>query len=377
MAVIGARPATSPWFLGGPRRAAPAKAQPSAGSPRAAESHPARRVDGRPAAARWPSSSPPPSRSSTSASRPGSRRPATRSTTSTSPWPHRRAEQQQLIMAVGAGPVAGRDHRRARDQLGLAAARRLGHHLRHAHRTTQPIDPAHAAERGRRTETDMLARTDSRARAVVLLIVVAVAASAIGARLVWWQVVQQEWLAAIGARPAGPAAAAPGGARRDHRRQRGAARHLDRAAVGLRHPAADRRSGAAARCSRRSSTSRPAELRASLERRPRLGLAEAADLARGRRAHPGARPARHRHAPRDEAGLPDRGHRCRTRPSPPRSSASSTSTAIGQYGVEGGENALLAGTPGAVERAGGRRSAATSPTRPPCCRSRSTEPTCA
>ena len=37
----------------------------------------------------------------------------------------------------------------------------------------------------------MLARTDSRARAVVLLLVVAFAASAIGARLVWWQVVQQ------------------------------------------------------------------------------------------------------------------------------------------------------------------------------------------
>jgi cell division protein FtsI (penicillin-binding protein 3) len=37
----------------------------------------------------------------------------------------------------------------------------------------------------------MLARTDSRARAVVLLLVVVVAASAIGARLVWWQVIQQ------------------------------------------------------------------------------------------------------------------------------------------------------------------------------------------
>ena len=41
----------------------------------------------------------------------------------------------------------------------------------------------------------MLARTDSRARALVLLILVAFAASAIGARLVWWQVVQQPWLA--------------------------------------------------------------------------------------------------------------------------------------------------------------------------------------
>ena len=43
----------------------------------------------------------------------------------------------------------------------------------------------------------MLARTDSRARALVLLVVVAFVASAIGARLVWWQVVQQPWLSAM------------------------------------------------------------------------------------------------------------------------------------------------------------------------------------
>jgi cell division protein FtsI/penicillin-binding protein 2 len=41
----------------------------------------------------------------------------------------------------------------------------------------------------------MLARTDSRARALVLLIVVTFAATAIGARLVWWQAVQQGELA--------------------------------------------------------------------------------------------------------------------------------------------------------------------------------------
>ena len=41
----------------------------------------------------------------------------------------------------------------------------------------------------------MLARTDSRARALVLLMVAAIAATAIGARLVWWQVAQQGWLA--------------------------------------------------------------------------------------------------------------------------------------------------------------------------------------
>ena len=42
----------------------------------------------------------------------------------------------------------------------------------------------------------MLARTDSRARALVLLIVVTVLAAAIGVRLVWWQVLEREWLAA-------------------------------------------------------------------------------------------------------------------------------------------------------------------------------------
>jgi cell division protein FtsI (penicillin-binding protein 3) len=40
----------------------------------------------------------------------------------------------------------------------------------------------------------MLARTDSRARALVLLVLVVFAATAIGARLVWWQVAQQPWL---------------------------------------------------------------------------------------------------------------------------------------------------------------------------------------
>jgi cell division protein FtsI/penicillin-binding protein 2 len=43
----------------------------------------------------------------------------------------------------------------------------------------------------------MLARTDSRARALVLLIVAALAAVAIGARLTWWQVAQHDWLATM------------------------------------------------------------------------------------------------------------------------------------------------------------------------------------
>jgi cell division protein FtsI/penicillin-binding protein 2 len=41
----------------------------------------------------------------------------------------------------------------------------------------------------------MLARTDSRARALVLLILVTLVSGAIGARLVWWQVAQAGWLA--------------------------------------------------------------------------------------------------------------------------------------------------------------------------------------
>ncbi|HEX7224537.1 MAG TPA: penicillin-binding transpeptidase domain-containing protein, partial [Candidatus Limnocylindria bacterium] len=43
----------------------------------------------------------------------------------------------------------------------------------------------------------MLARTDSRARAVVLLLLVTVVASAIGARLVWWQIAERDWLATM------------------------------------------------------------------------------------------------------------------------------------------------------------------------------------
>jgi cell division protein FtsI/penicillin-binding protein 2 len=43
----------------------------------------------------------------------------------------------------------------------------------------------------------MLARTDSRARALVLLLLVSLAATAVGARLIWWQVMEREWLATM------------------------------------------------------------------------------------------------------------------------------------------------------------------------------------
>ena len=222
----------------------------------------------------------------------------------------------------------------------------------------------------------MLARTDSRARAVVLLLVVAVAASAIGARLVWWQVVQQASLSAIGARPALPAGGAPGGTWRDHRRQRRAARHLDRAAVGLRHASADRRSGADGAAPRPGPRhlDRPAAREAG--RRPRLGLAEAKDHARGRRAHPIPRSAWHRHAPRDEAGLPDPGHRAGHDAGGPgarlrRRQRRMASTAS--------REARTRSWRGRRARSARRRtsSAARSPTRRPCSGSRSTAPTCA
>jgi cell division protein FtsI/penicillin-binding protein 2 len=44
----------------------------------------------------------------------------------------------------------------------------------------------------------MLARTDSRIRAIVMLVVVVLVAGLIGYRLVWWQVIERERLAAMG-----------------------------------------------------------------------------------------------------------------------------------------------------------------------------------
>ncbi|HTE65863.1 MAG TPA: peptidoglycan synthetase, partial [Candidatus Binatia bacterium] len=43
----------------------------------------------------------------------------------------------------------------------------------------------------------MLARTDSRARALFLLIVAATVASGIGVRLAWWQVIERDRLATM------------------------------------------------------------------------------------------------------------------------------------------------------------------------------------
>ncbi len=48
-------------------------------------------------------------------------------------------------------------------------------------------------------ETRMLARTDSRGRALFLLVVMALIAAAIGGRLAWWHVIQHERLAAMAA----------------------------------------------------------------------------------------------------------------------------------------------------------------------------------
>jgi cell division protein FtsI/penicillin-binding protein 2 len=48
-------------------------------------------------------------------------------------------------------------------------------------------------------ESRMLARTDSRGRALFLLVVMALIATVIGGRLAWWHVVQHDWLTAMAA----------------------------------------------------------------------------------------------------------------------------------------------------------------------------------
>ena len=63
----------------------------------------------------------------------------------------------------------------------------------------------------------MLARTDSRSRAVVMLVVTTLVVGLIGYRLVWWQVVDRERLAEMGAGPGLARAGDPGGSRPDPR----------------------------------------------------------------------------------------------------------------------------------------------------------------
>ena len=222
----------------------------------------------------------------------------------------------------------------------------------------------------------MLARTDSRARAVVLLLVVAVAASAIGARLVWWQVVQQASLSASALGQLSQQEELPA-ERGEITDINGAllATSIELQSVFATPPLiADPAQTATAPCPGPRHLDRPAAREAG--RRPRLGLAEAKDHARGRRAHPIPRPAWHRHAPRDEAGLPDRRVSPRARRWRPRCSASSTSTGMASTASRVARTRSWRGRPARSAR---RRtsSAARSPTRRPCSGSRSTGPTCA
>ena len=195
----------------------------------------------------------------------------------------------------------------------------------------------------------MLARTDSRARALFLLIVAALVAGGIGARLVWWQVVERDQPGDDGAPPARAGRGDPRRARRDHRRHRRPAGHLGRAPVGLRHAAVGRATRRAApRCWRRCWAWRSTTLRERLARATRGsgcdGECDPAVSRAGRR--PG--PARHRHADRDRSGSTRSPAWRRDRPWPPRCSASSTPTASASTASRAAEDTLLAGLPGSV-----------------------------
>ena len=181
-------------------------------------------------------------------------------------------------------------------------------------------------------------------------------ATVIGARLIWWQVVQQPWLARDGAPPAGPGRSASRRAWRDHRRQRRAAGDVGRAAVGVRNAThASTTSGRRRDCWRRCSGCRWPRLREPT--RHAIGPGSGSSV-----AWPPRRPNAIR-----ELDLPGIGMLPETkRVYPVGGVARDTTIAAqligfvdvegsGQYGIEGGENGLLAGTPGIGDRPGGRR----------------------
>ena len=131
----------------------------------------------------------------------------------------------------------------------------------------------------------MLARTDSRARALVLLAVVALVATAIGARLVWWQVVQQPWLSGMALHQLAQQDSCPPSAVRSAMSTASLlATSVELQSVFATPPLIED-PARAARPSRRSSTSFGAAPRQPVAR-PRLGLAEAPRHARGGGACP-------------------------------------------------------------------------------------------
>jgi cell division protein FtsI (penicillin-binding protein 3) len=193
----------------------------------------------------------------------------------------------------------------------------------------------------------MLARTDSRARALVLLAVVALVATAIGARLVWWQVVQQPWLSGMALHQLAQQEQLPA--------ERGEisdvngvllATSVELQSVFATPPLLDDPAGAARLLAPVLDIS-SVQLRASLsrdhdwvwlkrrvtpevaERVRSLGLRGIGMLPETKRVYPVEGVAQDTTLAAQLLGYVDvDGH--------------------GQFGVEGGENALLAGTPGAV-----------------------------
>ena len=194
----------------------------------------------------------------------------------------------------------------------------------------------------------MLARTDSRARALLLLVVATIVAGGIGTRLVWWQVVERDRLAAIALHQLAQNEEIPAARGQITDSSGGPARHVGRAPIDLCHatdhrgPGEHRRAAGAGAGAGRRRAALPAQ------RGRRLGLAASPRRASGQRPGAGAGPPWRRHAAGDEARLPDGGCLARTPRSLPRCWASSTSTAVGQYGIECSEDALLAGLPGSV-----------------------------
>ena len=155
----------------------------------------------------------------------------------------------------------------------------------------------------------MLARTDSRARALVLLIVVSLLASAIGARLVWWQVFEREWLAAAALHQLAQEQTLP--AERGEITDRNGellATSVELQSVFVIPPSI---AGSGPGIGTPGIGTRPAGIRGTgtARQRPQLGLAQAPRHPGGGRAGQAARHPRHRDAAGDEARLPGQGDR--------------------------------------------------------------------
>ena len=200
----------------------------------------------------------------------------------------------------------------------------------------------------------MLARTDSRARALFLLVIATLLATLVGGRLVWWQVVDRERLAAMALNQLAQDEEIPA-ERGEIRDSNGVllATSVEVQSV-FATPADGRgRSGERAVAARLGAGdggrrgARPPD-----QRRP-VGLAAAPRRRAGGRARGGPRPARRRDAAGDAAGLPGHGV------APGTTLGAQVLGFVnvdgeGQYGIEGGRG-RAAGRPARIgERPGGR-----------------------